>query len=65
MRYTTAAPQPGNVSLYNGAYQDIVTARNAIVGEPATRSGSTTGLRSGTITAVNQTVNYPQGVVSG
>ena len=49
VRYTTAAPRPGNVSLYNGAYQDIATARNAIVGEPAKRSGSTTGLRSGTI----------------
>ena len=65
VRYTTAAPRPGNVSLYNGTYQDIATARNAIVGEPAKRSGSTTGLRSGTIQAVNQTVSYPQGVVSG
>ena len=66
VRYTTAAPRPGNVSLYNGAYQDIASARNAIPGEPAKRSGSTTGLRSGTIQAVNQTVNYgAQGVVSG
>ena len=58
-------PRPGNVSLYNGTFQEISTARNAIVGEPAKRSGSTTGLRSGTITGINQTVRYPQGTVSG
>jgi streptogrisin D len=65
VRYTTAAPRPGNVSLYNGTFQDIASARNALPGEQAKRSGSTTGLRSGTITAVNQTVRYPQGTVSG
>jgi streptogrisin D len=66
VRYTNASVQrPGNVWLYNGTYQEIATARNAIPGEPAKRSGSTTGLRSGTIQAVNQTVRYPQGTVSG
>jgi streptogrisin D len=65
VRYTSTTARPGNVWLYNGTYQEIMTARNAIPGEPAKRSGSTTGLRSGTILAVNQTVNYPQGTVSG
>ena len=65
VRYTSTVARPGNVWLYNGTYQEISTARNPIVGEPAKRSGSTTGLRSGTIQAVNQTVRYPQGTVSG
>jgi len=65
VRDTSTTPRPGNVSLYNGAFQEISTARNPIVGEPTKRSGSTTGLRSGTITATNQTVRYPQGTVTG
>ena len=65
VRYTTTVPRPGNVFLYNGLYQEITTARNAIPGEPAKRSGSTTGLRSGMVQAVNQTVRYPQGTVTG
>lgn len=43
--------------------QDITSARNAVVGEPVTRRGSTTGIRTGTVTALNQTVNYSQGSV--
>jgi streptogrisin D len=66
VRYTNqSVPRPGNVWLYNGTYQEITTARNAIPGEPAKRSGSTTQVRSGTVQAVNQTVNYPQGTVTG
>ncbi|MFU8854377.1 S1 family peptidase [Micromonospora sp. SL1-18] len=60
---TTA--QPGNVYLYNGTYQDITTAGNAYVGQTVYRSGSTTGLRSGSVTALNATVNYAEGSVSG
>ncbi|RZU48331.1 streptogrisin C [Krasilnikovia cinnamomea] len=37
----------------------------APVGSSVCRSGSTTGYRCGTVTARNQTVNYPQGTVSG
>ena len=53
------------MSLYNGQKQDITTARNAVVGESVKRSGSTTGLRSGTVTGTNQTVRYAQGAVFG
>ena len=63
VRYKAGAPAPtGDVWLYSGsAKQDITTARNAMVGEPVKRSGSTTGLRSGTVTGVNQTVRYAAG----
>ncbi|MET8837208.1 S1 family peptidase [Micromonospora sp. NPDC004540] len=60
---TTA--QPGNVYLYNGSYQDITAAGNAYVGQSVRRSGSTTGVRSGSVTALNATVNYAEGSVSG
>jgi streptogrisin D len=66
VQYTnTSIAKPGNVNLYNGSFQDITTARNAVLNERASRSGSTTGLRSGTVTGLNQTVNYPQGTVTG
>jgi streptogrisin D len=65
VRYTnTSIAKGGDVYLYPGS-QDIATARNAVVGESARRSGSTTQVRSGTVTALNQTVRYPQGTVSG
>lgn len=65
-RHTSTVARPGNVSLYNGTFQEITTAANAVVGQAVRRSGSTTGLRSGTVTAVNQTVNYGGGnIVSG
>lgn len=56
---------PGNVNLYNGSTQDITSAANAYVGEPVRRSGSTTGVRSGSVTGLNWTVNYAEGSVSG
>jgi streptogrisin B len=37
------------------------TAANAYVGEPVTRTGSTTGTHSGTVTALNVTVRYAGG----
>ncbi|WP_406301291.1 S1 family peptidase [Streptomyces sp. NBC_00885] len=37
------------------------TAANAYVGEPVKRTGSTTGTRSGTVTALNVTVHYSGG----
>ncbi|GAA1588157.1 S1 family peptidase [Actinomadura kijaniata] len=65
VRYTnTSVAKPGSVYLYPGS-QDIASARNAVVGESVRRSGSTTQVRSGQVTALNQTVNYPQGTVSG
>ncbi|MEU8797707.1 S1 family peptidase [Spirillospora sp. NPDC048819] len=48
-----------------GGFQDITDAGNPTVGQTVTRSGSTTGVHSGQVTALNQTVNYQQGSVSG
>ncbi|WP_018349638.1 S1 family peptidase [Longispora albida] len=67
VKYTNPnIPKPGNVTLHNGSFQDIVPpASNGLVGQAVRRSGGTTGVRSGTITAVNVTVNYPSGTVYG
>ncbi|QGN49382.1 S1 family peptidase [Micromonospora sp. WMMD558] len=66
VRYSNqTTTQPGNVYLWNGSYRDITGAANAYVGQSAQRSGSTTGLRSGSVTALNATVNYAEGSVSG
>jgi streptogrisin D len=63
VRYTTS-PGAGNVYLYGG-YQEITAAGNAYVGQSVTRSGSTTGVHSGTVQALNATVNYAEGTVTG
>ncbi len=61
VRYSTSfTNRPGMVGS-----QDITNARTPSVGEPVTRRGSTTGTRTGTVTALNQTVNYSQGSVFG
>ncbi len=66
VRYTnTGIARPGGVNLYNGTLRDITSAANAYVGQAVQRSGSTTGLRGGTVTGLNATVNYPEGTVSG
>ncbi|MGL5817582.1 MAG: S1 family peptidase, partial [Phycicoccus sp.] len=66
VQYTNQSiAKPGQVWLYNGSYQDITSARSAVVGEQVTRSGSTTGVRSGSVQALNATVNYQEGSVSG
>ncbi|MFE1541477.1 S1 family peptidase [Streptomyces microflavus] len=66
IRHSNPAAADGRVYLYNGSYQDITTAGNAFVGQVVRRSGSTTGLRSGTVTGLNATVNYgSSGIVYG
>ncbi|MEV1287732.1 S1 family peptidase [Micromonospora sp. NPDC049679] len=61
VRYTnTSIAKPGAVGG-----QDITSAGNAYVGQSVTRRGSTTGTRSGQVTALNATVNYAQGAVYG
>jgi len=65
VQYTGSVSHPGAVDLYNGTTQDITTAGNAYVGETVRRSGSTTGVHSGRVTALNVTVNYAQGTVYG
>jgi len=65
VRYTNGSVPPGTVDLYNGSSQDITSAANAFVGEAVKRSGSTTGVHSGSVTATNATVNYAEGTVTG
>ncbi|WP_344949828.1 S1 family peptidase [Actinomadura miaoliensis] len=55
----------GGVNLYNGQTRDITEAGEAVVGQRVARSGSTTGVSTGRVTAVGATVNFPEGTVSG
>jgi streptogrisin D len=64
VRYAAGVAHPGEVNLYNGT-QDISSAGTAVVGESVRRSGSTTGVHSGTVQALNATVNYAEGTVRG
>ncbi|WP_030678422.1 S1 family peptidase [Streptomyces sp. NRRL B-1347] len=65
VRYTNGSNPAGNVNLYNGGYQEISSAADAVVGQSLRKSGSTTKVTSGTVTAVNVTVNYGEGPVYG
>ncbi|WP_394813947.1 S1 family peptidase [Streptomyces litchfieldiae] len=67
VRYSNSSvARPGTVNLYNGSTRDITSAANATNGQSVQRSGSTTGLRSGSVTGLNYTVNYGGGdIVSG
>ncbi|GAA3915885.1 S1 family peptidase [Actinoplanes auranticolor] len=61
VRYTnTTITKTGGVGS-----QDITSAGTPAVGATVYRRGSTTGTHSGRVTALNTTVNYPQGSVSG
>ncbi|MGW1814782.1 S1 family peptidase [Streptomyces sp. NPDC002125] len=61
IRHSSSAAADGRVYLYNGSYQDITSAANPSVGQSVKRSGSTTGVHSGTVTGLNATVNYGSG----
>ncbi|MFD9903171.1 S1 family peptidase [Streptomyces sp. NPDC059063] len=65
VRYTNGSSPAGNVNLYNGSYQEISSAADAVVGQQIRKSGSTTKVTSGSVTAVNVTVNYGDGPVYG
>ncbi|MGH3241469.1 MAG: S1 family peptidase [Spirillospora sp.] len=66
VKYTsTPTDTQGSVHLYGQGTQDITSAGNATVGERVTRSGSTTQVHTGSVNALNQTVNYQEGSVSG
>jgi streptogrisin D len=64
VRYTGSVAAEGSVYLYGG-YQDITSAATPAVGQTVYRSGSTTGVHSGRVTALNATVNYAEGAVNG
>ncbi len=59
----TAAP--GEVDTGRGGTVRIRRAAEAQVGRQVQRMGSTTGLRSGRVTGLDATVNYPEGAVTG
>jgi streptogrisin D len=56
---------PSAVDVGRGRSVQIRRAADASVGQRVSRMGSTTGLRNGTVTGLNATVNYPEGTVSG
>ncbi|MPY58670.1 S1 family peptidase [Streptomyces spongiae] len=53
------------VAIGEGRGVRITSVADATVGQKVFRSGSTTGLADGEVTALNATVNYPEGTVSG
>ncbi|MGO4429414.1 S1 family peptidase, partial [Streptomyces sp. MCAF7] len=56
VRYSGSVTPAGTVGS-----QDITSAANPTVGQTVTRRGSTTGIHSGRVTALNATVNYGNG----
>jgi streptogrisin D len=66
VQYTADVDHPSEVDLYDGTAQPITGAAEAAVGMAVTRSGSTTQVRSGTVTGLDATVNYGNGdIVEG
>ncbi|MFI6082881.1 S1 family peptidase [Streptomyces sp. NPDC051217] len=66
IRYmSTAVVFPGEVSLGSGGAQDIVRAARPTVGQSLCHAGPVSGVRCGTVTAVNVSVHYPEGTISG
>ncbi|MFE9643160.1 S1 family peptidase [Streptomyces sp. NPDC006365] len=67
IRYDTGTvlEGPDVVAVGNGEGVRITGAADPAVGQEVFRSGSTTGLRSGEVTGLDATVNYPQGTVTG
>ncbi|MFE4052480.1 S1 family peptidase [Streptomyces sp. YIM B13518] len=55
----------GVVAVGDGKGVRITGVADPTVGRRVFRSGSTSGLRDGEVTALNATVNYPEGTVSG
>ncbi|CAL9381991.1 Streptogrisin-D [Streptomyces sp. enrichment culture] len=65
VQYTTRTDHRSRVNLYDGSSRAITRAADPIVGQQVQRSGSTTKVRDGEVTAVNVSVTYPQGRVDG
>ncbi|GAA3833648.1 S1 family peptidase [Streptomyces phyllanthi] len=53
------------VDIGDGRGVRITSVADATVGQKVFRSGSTTGLADGEVTALDATVNYPEGTVTG
>ncbi|MEU5613976.1 S1 family peptidase [Streptomyces sparsogenes] len=65
VKYTGDTAHPSEVNLYGGAPQAITKAGEATVGQKVRRSGSTTQVHDGEVTALDATVNYQEGTVEG
>jgi hypothetical protein len=66
VRYTdTTLPKPSAVSLYNGTYRPITAVSPGTVGQAVQRAGPVSGVRTGRITALNVTVQFAGGAVTG
>ncbi|MGH3392382.1 MAG: S1 family peptidase [Actinomadura sp.] len=66
VRYTSTVPHPSNVFLQSpGAFAEMTSAGNPGIGQTVCYSSPVSGVRCGTVTAVNATVNFPNGTVSG
>ncbi|MFE5243700.1 MULTISPECIES: S1 family peptidase [unclassified Streptomyces] len=66
VKYTSDVEHPSEVDLYDGSTQAITKAGEATVGMSVTRSGSTTQVHDGEVTALDATVNYGNGdIVNG
>ncbi|MEV8306420.1 S1 family peptidase [Streptomyces flavidovirens] len=66
VKYDDGVEHPSEVNLYNGSTQPITKAGEATVGMAVTRSGSTTQVHDGEVTALDATVNYGNGdIVNG
>ncbi|MGQ4416318.1 S1 family peptidase [Streptomyces sp. SAS_269] len=60
-----AGPGADVVAVGGGKGVRITGAADPSVGQRVFRSGSTSGLHDGQVTALNATVNYPEGTVTG
>ncbi|MCT2594419.1 S1 family peptidase [Streptomyces sp. N2-109] len=66
IRYTNSEiSYPGEVSIGGGQVRDITGAANPLVGQSVCQVTRTTGMHCGTVTSLNATVRYPEGVVYG
>ncbi|MER7794149.1 S1 family peptidase [Streptomyces sp. NPDC097640] len=65
VKYTGETAHPSEVDLYDGGAQAITKAGEATVGQQVRRSGSTTQVHDGEVTALDATVNYQEGTVEG
>jgi hypothetical protein len=67
IRYENGQGAPGQnvVAIGGGRGVRITATGDPVVGQRVFRSGSTSGLHDGEVTALNATVNYPEGTVTG
>lgn len=66
IRYTNpAVSHPGEVGTGSGDAVDITGSASPVVGSSMCHIGRVSGMSCGTVTAVNVSVNYPDGTVSG